>query len=553
MIKQMRVFCYQLLVVTFTAIVLIVITPLGILKAENLIVNGDFSSGLSSWDQSSLSGPFSVTVLSSSVCASFHTTQAAAFNVYSGRRSALEQSVVIPASSTATLSMKVWGQYQATTAFIYIVDSNSVKNQLDQFVATPMITSYTFPGPTFDCSGNSFETKSYDVSAYAGQTVKVRIEATSSGNDGTFAIFDDVTLDVVTSGTGGGGNGGGSGKKPSAVRIICNRSGDLLSATCAATVGDAGGPPLITPTGLVNFQSKEDAPEFGASCQLQQTPFSPGVSSCSVSYTPPVGFPIGAAFPLDALYEGDTNFEASATDHQLLVATCIGDSSSPCSGGVGLDFGSEALGLINDALALIFSCAPVSKAARASTLPGKTEAANSCSLDSELELNLAEELDEFDSTEWRAMAEEISKKDAANDPVLREIKKIGELEDAALQAQLQNTLEIAKKLSAANKEYYRKKTIKESLRATSLQATLVMAKTSVPKIIIPLAKSKSSIKGGTEKTLSLKLDSRARKIMNVIRASGQGSLNLTLKANIKAAGKGSKKKKFALTKAMGLY
>src|SRR2546426_10308282 len=44
------------------------------------------------------------------------------------------------------------------------------------------------------CTGNSPVLKSYDLSAYSGQSVKLRIGATSQNCCGTDALFDDVVI-----------------------------------------------------------------------------------------------------------------------------------------------------------------------------------------------------------------------------------------------------------------------------------------------------------------------------------------------------------------------
>lgn len=509
--------------------------------AENILVNGDFSNALSGWNAFAINGPLAVSVRNSSVCAPFHTSPAVAFDVFFNRRSAIEQTVVIPSGVTATLKMKTWGQVQPTTAFIYVVDQLNNSTLIDQFIASQLVGS----GPSYNCTGNTFETKSYDLSALAGQTVKIRIEATSSGVDGTFAFFDDIEL--LTSSNGGGSGGSGNIKRMSAVRIICNRSGDLLSATCGATVGDAGAPPRKTPTGIVRFSGKPGSPAYESSCQLQPTSFSPGVSSCTVPYTPPPGFPIGAPFPIDALYEGDSNFQPSATDHKLLMATCVGDASNPCIGGVGLDFGNESIGIIKNALSLLISCGKIG-----SNAVGNSQAVggSSCEVNTELEFDLVEELSQFDAEEWQSMAESISDKDARADAVLKAIKDIGSLPRGDLEIQVQNTLDIAKKIQKANQQYYINQ-LKKKAKAVAGSSLKIM-KARIYKAVIPLSTKEQTVKNGKEKLVSLKLNSRSRKIIDILKRSGQDSISATLKAKIKRSNQ-KKVKKLAIKQSVGIY
>lgn len=136
-----------------------------------------------------------------------------------------------------------------------------------------------------------------------------------------------------------GALGGGTDpvKRDTSIKLFCNRTGDLSSANCTATVGDAGAPPRIQPTGTVEFTTTEGS-LAGMSCQLQGVSLSPGIASCSVTYIPPAGFPIGKAFPINATYDGDSAFNPSSTSHEVIRAACIGTPEKPCPNSVGLEF-----------------------------------------------------------------------------------------------------------------------------------------------------------------------------------------------------------------------
>lgn len=126
-------------------------------------------------------------------------------------------------------------------------------------------------------------------------------------------------------------------KRDTSIKLFCNRSGDLSTASCTATVGDTGAAPRTTPTGTVEFTASEGS-LAGTSCVLGAVSLSPGVASCSMTYYPPSGFQIGKAFPVNATYTGDSVFNASSTSHELILASCVGTTSKPCPNSVGLEF-----------------------------------------------------------------------------------------------------------------------------------------------------------------------------------------------------------------------
>lgn len=133
------------------------------------------------------------------------------------------------------------------------------------------------------------------------------------------------------------------GERSTTTNLFCIRGGiGLSTARCSATIADVGAPPRKTPTGSVEFVARDGFfPEAG-SCQLTQTPYSPGVSSCELQFQVPSGFPVGAAFPIDISYKGDTDFSNSEGSHKLIQAGCIGGAGSPCSGAVALNFSGTA-------------------------------------------------------------------------------------------------------------------------------------------------------------------------------------------------------------------
>ncbi|MCC6952807.1 MAG: hypothetical protein IT290_01680 [Deltaproteobacteria bacterium] len=149
---------------------------------------------------------------------------------------------------------------------------------------------------------------------------------------------------------------GNSSRRDSGITLFCNRTGQALSvADCSISVGDKGPLPRVTPSGPVEFATRNGFLPTAASCTLMQTPLSPGVSSCKVQFQIPLGFPIAAQFPIEAIYNGDTRFSPAATEHRLIEAGCVGTPDNPCSGAVALSFAAVPT-ISKSAMAAILSC-----------------------------------------------------------------------------------------------------------------------------------------------------------------------------------------------------
>ena len=165
--------------------------------ADNLIVNGDFSNGFNGWTKFAMNGTPNISISTGSVCYDGQNgNPAASMDVYSGKKGAIEQQIQLPVGGHYALSFREWGQYQATNVTVKIYDGNNVAHPLDAFVAEQLISGYTYPGPVFQCTGNAPVTKTYDISQYAGQSIVLHVDATSTGYDGTFAVFDDFKIDA---------------------------------------------------------------------------------------------------------------------------------------------------------------------------------------------------------------------------------------------------------------------------------------------------------------------------------------------------------------------
>jgi len=115
--------------------------------------------------------------------------------------------------------------------------------------------------------------------------------------------------------------GGGGGKRTTGTRVSCNR-GPLPTDDfqCTVEVGDGGSSPT-NPTGTVTFTSTRGSFRYGAQCALTPTPLSGGVSSCTVTWIPPVGgLEAGNQPDLVAHYPGDATHAASQGTTQPKIA-----------------------------------------------------------------------------------------------------------------------------------------------------------------------------------------------------------------------------------------
>jgi len=185
---------------------------------SNAVQNGDFSNNLLGW----------TTVRSSTVRGSrgeypiFQTltempapskctpmarrgTSFLAIDTAFNANGYVEQQVTIP-SSNANLNLVSWGWEGAapklgtsglTNATVAIVDSAGIQHTLDSFTPPPMLNVVDPSNIAADtCTGNTPLAKSYDLSSFAGQTVKLRLGSQSSNCCGTLTAFADVDVEA---------------------------------------------------------------------------------------------------------------------------------------------------------------------------------------------------------------------------------------------------------------------------------------------------------------------------------------------------------------------
>ena len=185
-------------------------------RAEtNLVQNGDFSNGLTDWatvkvqTSQGIRGEYPIfEVLTQMPVGTIDCTPSSKegnpflnIEVPFGVNGYIEQQVTIP-SSAAHLSFLSWGNELGlgeVNAYVIVVDASSSSHPLETFTPPPMLNPGDPNNPDDDtCTGNSPVLKSYDLSAYSGQTVKLRLGATSENCCGTNAFFDDVDIEAQT-------------------------------------------------------------------------------------------------------------------------------------------------------------------------------------------------------------------------------------------------------------------------------------------------------------------------------------------------------------------
>ncbi len=157
--------------------------------SRNLIQNGNFN-GLANWTSVAVSsGGFSgypmFDLRNGQACNSVGTYLG--IDVPGGADGYVEQTITLPQGSTS-LSFRSWNDLDATLVTITVV-ANGQTTQLDSY-SPPSV----YANDSLACSGNTPIIKSYDLSQWSGQTITIRLEATSAGADGTIANFTDVTV-----------------------------------------------------------------------------------------------------------------------------------------------------------------------------------------------------------------------------------------------------------------------------------------------------------------------------------------------------------------------
>ncbi len=190
-------------------------------ETTTLLDDGDFSYGFGSWSSVSvktsqnaqgvvyptfevLTGPPGAGASSSCFPSARLGNPFLSINVPFGADGYVEQQVTVPAHGKPHLSFLSWGWEGNNSmlgfsglvdAYARILDANGTEHSLEPsgfWTPQPMFTPTT--SSTAVCTGKTPMMMSYDLSAYSGQSVKLRLGATSQNCCGTYAFFDDVQV-----------------------------------------------------------------------------------------------------------------------------------------------------------------------------------------------------------------------------------------------------------------------------------------------------------------------------------------------------------------------
>ena len=305
-----------------------------------------------------------------------------------------------------------------------------------------------------------------------------------------------------------------TGIRPTAINLFCNRIGVGLSTShCSVTVGDAGAPPRITPSGLVNFAASSGFFPSASSCSLQQTPYSPGVAACNADFSVPAGFPIGIAFPIDATYVGDSVFAFATTSHATIQAGCVGDAEHPCSGAVALTF-ADLPQILKNAISTVFQCGSTSVQKSFDIRFGSAvQSIAKCVGNIVADAPLGDILGKLDLASLKSLSQGINGRDASTDSLLRAIRGLA---DAKYQTQLDSAVFDSEKLNDL---------VNKIMRDQSNDATHLRAKKT---IILTVGTADIAVKANSQKAVKITLTKTATKFVKALKLVGKGDVNVKI-------------------------
>ncbi len=172
----------------------------------NVVANGSFTAGLAPWSKGVVSRGqdgagyprIAVGALNSTTsgenwswmqnCARSQGKKRFAFiDAPGGADGYIQQQIKVP-RSPGRLRFRTWGNLEPTEVTISIIANGQVHRVLTY--SPPPLQGNRANG----CSGKRPVSKSINVAAYARKTVRLRVEATSTGFAGTIADFDSFSL-----------------------------------------------------------------------------------------------------------------------------------------------------------------------------------------------------------------------------------------------------------------------------------------------------------------------------------------------------------------------
>ena len=169
---------------THSATVSLTVTAVAPPPSTGGVVNGDFETGnVSGWTTGGIVAPVAVTGGHGGAYAA-RLGSSTAFN----GDSTLTQSIVIPAGNSR---LTFWYQPHCPDTVTYDQIQVQLRNSAGTTLATPLNV----------CSNSGAWTQvTYDTSAYAGQTVVLRLNVHDDGyaSDPTYALYDDIAISTYT-------------------------------------------------------------------------------------------------------------------------------------------------------------------------------------------------------------------------------------------------------------------------------------------------------------------------------------------------------------------
>lgn len=332
-------------------------------------------------------------------------------------------------------------------------------------------------------------------------------------------------------------------KRASAIQIFCNRIGvNLETADCFASVADADSPPLMAPTGTVNFTATNGFIPGAASCDLQTTQYSGSVTSCEAQFAVPSGYPLGVAFPIAGDYTGDSKFKSASANHELIDASCVGTPANPCDNSIGLGFPNQPHS-DNGGIDVSGSCSTGASKDGSSFVADKNSTGidGRCLIAINDEIDLADVLSALSPEEFLAVAKTITAKDIMNFPALQNVRFIA---TSYTDDQLANLLSSRSKLTGKNTDLIQVLKFGQKIVPTPflLSGPEVGAKRKKPAVItFPAGSLKLKLKGGTQKTAKIKLTKSAKSLVAIMKRGGLNSIVFDFTVTTQLKGKKSKK------------
>jgi hypothetical protein len=160
--------------------------------SSELVSNGGFESGGSVWTQTSTSG---AAVIYTNGAASRTGTGYAWLGGYNSGTDAIYQNVAIPAGASP-VTLRFW--YRITTSDSPADAYDFLRVRIQNTAGTTLATVATYSNQS--ATSGWVQSPAIDLSGYAGQTIRLRFEATMDDSLTTSFYIDDISISATTSG-----------------------------------------------------------------------------------------------------------------------------------------------------------------------------------------------------------------------------------------------------------------------------------------------------------------------------------------------------------------